>query len=620
MNTDEIKRLLDRLLPKVEKPGRYIGGEPHCVIKDPADVKIRFGFCFPDTYEIGMSYMGLQLLYHIVNSTDHTWFERCFAPASDMEALMRSSGLPLYTLESKTALRDMDIVGFTLQYELSYTNILNMLDLAGIPRRSRDRGEDMPLVVAGGPCAFNAEPLADFFDVIMVGDGEELLPELCRVTGEWKGSGESKRELLKRLSRLQGAYVPSFYEAEYAEDGSFAGYKKLEPSAPDRVLRAIIDGIDDVDYPTENIVPLIEVVHDRAVCELFRGCTRGCRFCQAGMIYRPVRERSMAKNLEIAKKQLEISGHDELSLLSLSTSDYTEFEPLVLSLIDYCKPRNISISLPSLRLDNFSFRVLDEIQGIRKTGLTFAPEAGTQRLRDVINKNITEPEILGAIDKAIDLGWRSVKLYFMIGLPTETDEDLDGIVDLARKISDLAYAKKGNKGGGFHVSMSAANFIPKPFTPFQWCPQCSEEEFERKHFYIKDRLRGIRGVSFHYHGSYTSRLEAIFARGGRELCRTLERAADLGCSFDAWTEGFKEDAWKQALADTGIDESYFALNAIDLDAPLPWNIIDSGISDEFFRSEYEKSVAETTTPDCRRGCNNCGINRYTECRWGGIYV
>ncbi len=615
---NEVQQKLDSLLMTVERPASYIGGEPNSVLKEDGSFDVRMAMCFPDTYEIGMSWNGLSILYNILNKTKHTYMERVFAPKIDMQAAMKESGLPLYTLETKTPVKDADIVGFTLQYEMSYTNILSMLDLAGIALCTADRTKDDPLVIAGGPCAFNAEPLADFFDAVLVGDGEKLLSEFCRIYAECKRSGLSRHDSLLKLQELQGVYVPSFYEPVYDGNGRYVRMDKTEPSAPDKVLRAFLNDLDTVDYPECTINPLTEVVQERAVCELFRGCTRGCRFCQAGMIYRPVRERSKEKNYHYAVEQLKNSGYGELSLLSLSTSDYSQFQPLMTDVIKYCKDKKVSVSLPSLRLDNFSFKILDEIQGMRKTGLTFAPEAGTQRLRDVINKNITEEDILGAVDKAIDLGWNSVKLYFMIGLPTETDEDLEGIADIARKIMDLARAKNNGMRGRFSVSVSVANFVPKPFTPFQWIPQNTPGEFARKHDLLRNKIRSIKGVTLHYHESFVSTLEAVLARGGRDLCAVIKRAWELGCSFDSWTEYFNEDAWKQALSEFGIGEDDHALCGIPDGGPLPWNIIDSGVSEGYLRSERAKSLAGKTTPDCRYGCNGCGINEYTDCPCGGV--
>ena len=615
-----VQKELDKLLLKVEKPARYIGGELHSIIKDADGCDIRFAFCFPDTYEIGMSYMGLNILYHLLNKEDKVYCERCFTPARDMMDAMQQAGVPLFTLETKTPLKEMDFVGFTLQYELSYSNILAMLKLAGIPLLAADRTEDDPIIIVGGPCAFNAEPLADFLDVVLIGDGEELLPEVCRIRADFKKQGRSKLEFYREICKLQGVYIPSFYEPIRDESGKYTGMRKLEECAPDRVLKAIVDDINTVDFPTELIVPLIEVVHDRAVAEIFRGCTRGCRFCQAGMIYRPVRERDKDTIVNISRTQLENSGHEELSLLSLSTSDYTQFEPLVLDLKDYCRDHQVSLSLPSLRMDNFGFKLLVELQGVRKSGLTFAAEAGTQRLRNVINKNITEDDIFGALDQAFELGWTNVKLYFMMGLPTETYEDLDGIADLAARIMELARSKNGGKVGRYSVSVSVSNFVPKPYTPFQWVRQNSLEEFEEKHVYLREKLRRIKGVTYRYHGSFTSVLEAIFARGGRELGKTLLAAHEMGACFDSWTEGFAADAWKKALQQTGIGPDYFAINEIEPGSPLAWEIVDSGVSEEFFLREWKKATKDTCTKDCRHGCNGCGINKYTECRYGGIYA
>lgn len=612
----ELQYKLDQLLKRVEKPGRYIGGEINSARKDPNSVDANFAFAFPDIYEIGMSYLGLQILYHELNKRENIFCQRVFAPAVDMEKLMREEDVPLMTLEAKMPLREMDIVGFTLQYEMSFTTVLNMLDLAKIPVFAAERNENDPLVIAGGPCAFNPEPLTDFIDVFLIGDGEDLLPEFVEKYIDCKKKGMAKADYMRELSKLQGVYVPSLYDVKYNDDGTIKELYKLYEAAPLPVTRAILPSIEETDFPVNPIIPMVEAVHDRAVTETFRGCTRGCRFCQAGMIYRPVRERSKERILQLAKTQLENTGYDELSLLSLSTSDYSCFEELATELIDYTKKENVSLSLPSLRIDKFAFDVLNKIQEYKKSGLTYAPEAGTQRLRDVINKGVTEKDIYESIEQALELGWKHIKLYFMIGLPTETYEDIDGIVEIAKNIKELNYKVNGPKGGRFNLTVSVSNFVPKAHTPFQWEAQNTAEEFADKHNYLAERLK-IKGVTFNYHDNTTSAYEAVFARGDRRCGRLLYEAFRAGCKFDGWTEHFRPEAWETAFERSGIDKDFYTTRKREFDEILPWDIVDSGISKRFLINEAQKAVKEEITPDCRNGCTGCGMNTKVVCPMAG---
>ena len=608
---------LDTLLKRVEKPGRYIGGEVNSVKMSPEDCDVNFCFCFPDIYEIGMSYLGLQILYKAINDRNGLYCQRAFHPQEDMEMLMREEGVPLYTLETKTPLKEMDCIGFTLQYEMSFTTMLNMLDLAGLPVFSRERGEDMPLVIAGGPCATNPEPLWEFVDCFLIGDGEEALPDFLEELGRAKKAGLSKADFLRKACGMQGVYVPAFYDVEYNEDGTVRRYMPNVKEAPLTVTRNILQSIEDAPFPVDPIIPMVEAVHDRAVVETFRGCTRGCRFCQAGMIYRPVRERSVEKINEIALNQLKNTGHEELSLLSLSSSDHSEFEKLALGLIDMTKPMNVSLSLPSLRMDKFAFEVLDRIQEYRKSSLTYAPEAGTQRLRDIINKGVTEDDIYESVREALTLGWNHIKLYFMDGLPGETYEDLDGIADIVRNIRSINYELNGGKMGRFRLTVSVSNFVPKAFTPFQWEAQDSPASFRDKHNYLSDKLK-MKGVTFNYHDDETSAFEAVFARGDRKTSRLLYSAWKLGAKLDGWTEHYRPDIWEKAFEESGIDKDFYTTRKRSFDEVLPWDIIDCGVTKSFLRSEAEKAYRAETTGDCRIRCRGCGIQRFVKCEKEGI--
>ncbi len=604
---------MEQLLARVEKPARYTGHEVNEIVKPIKPDMVRMAFAFPDLYEIGMSYLGLQILYDVVNRHEDLFMERVFEPAPDMCGLMRRTGRKLFTLETGTQVKDMDVLGFTLQYEMSYTDILDMLDLSGIPLLAKERDEKFPLIIAGGPCAFTPEPLADFIDVFLIGDGEELLPSFLEKYRSSKHRAETRDEFLRSVCADRGVYVPSMYEPVYNEDGTIREYKKLYDGAPDKVRKAILDDLDSAPFPVNNIVPNVEAVHDRAAVESFRGCTRGCRFCQAGMLYRPVRERKRGTIIELAKEQINNTGHDELSLLSLSTSDHSDFEGMATELMDLCSKSDVSLSLPSLRLDSFSFSVLNEIQKYKKSGLTFAVEAGTQRLRDSINKGITEDDVFSAISQAIDLGWRHVKLYFMIGHPGETDEDLDGIVKITKDI--LAIHKRSGKGGFFNVTVSCSNFVPKPFTPFQWVPQDSIEELDRKREYLRERLK-IKGVKFQCHDSFVSKVEAVLARGDRRCSDLLLAAHRAGCVLDGWGDFFDKEKWSTVLDEWSMDHKFYSDRKREPDEYLPWDMIDPFVTRAFLLSEYRKSQECLTTPDCRKGCSNCGINRVTKCFQG----
>lgn len=598
----------EKLLSMVQKPGRYTGGELNSVIKNPEDVDIRFAFCFPDTYEIGMSHLGMKILYSLLNKREDTWCERVFAPWVDMEELMRKNDVPLFALESSDEIKDFDVIGFTLQYELCYTNVLNMLDLAGVPVRSADRKSLTPLVIGGGPCVCNAEPIADFFDLTLPGEGEEVLNELMDLFKEYKKKGASKEEFLKAAAKIEGVYVPSFYEFSYNDDNTI---KSVTPSngAPERVKKRIISDLDTVFYPESFVVPFIDIVHDRAVEEIFRGCIRGCRFCQAGFLYRPIREKSSDTVNKQCRSLCDTTGYDEISLSSLSTSDYTQLQSLLEGIFSWSEDDKVSVSLPSLRVDNFSDELMEKLQKVRKSGLTFAPEAGTQRLRDAINKNVTEREVIETSRKAFSGGWTNVKLYFMMGLPTETNEDVIGIADLAQKVVDEFYKNPNKpKGKGVNVSISVSCFVPKPFTPFQWEAQDTMEQLKAKQHLLLESVKS-RKISVSYHDARTSFLEGVFARGDRRLCDVMERAWRKGCRFDSWDECFSFEKWMEAFEECGVDPYFYTSRKRSYDEILPWDHMDYGISNKFFQKEAEKAYQSVTTPHCREKCNACGANK-----------
>ena len=599
---------IEKFLLGVQKPGRYTGGELNSIVKDKSKIDIRYAFCFPDTYEIGMSHLGMKILYSLVNARDDAWCERVFAPDVDMEQIMRDNGIPLYALESGEAIKNFDLIGFTMQYELSYTNVLNMLDLAGLPVRSRDRKDLTPIVIAGGACVCNAEPMAEFFDITLPGDGEEVTNELIDLLKEYKAKDATKQEFLEAAAQIKGVYVPSLYEVEYNDDCTV---KSITPThgAPEKVEKRNVADLDKMFAPTEFVVPFLEVVHDRTTVEIFRGCIRGCRFCQAGFLNRPLREKSPEVVEAQCRSICEKTGYDEISLCSLSTSDYRGLEKLITDMLPWTVENKINISLPSLRADNFPKELMEQLNAVRRSGLTFAPEAGTQRLRDVINKNITEEEVLSTARQAFAGGWTAVKLYFMIGLPTETEDDIRGIADLAQAVVDEFYHNENKpKGKGVNVSVSVASLVPKPFTPFQWEPQDRPDTLIEKQNFLISCVK-TRKVSVSRHVPWTSFLEGVFARGDRRLCDVIETAWRKGCKFDSWEEHLDREKWMDSFAENGIDPFFYTARKRSFDEVLPWDHMDYGVTKKFLIKENEKAHRGETTASCREKCAGCGAAR-----------
>ena len=604
---------IEKILEKVQKAPRYTGGEMNTSVKPWNECPLHFGFCFPDTYEVGMSHLGMKILYGLINRESWSLCERFFMPWTDMITLMEEEKLPLLSMESRHPLNEFEVIGFTLQYEMSFSNILAMLKMGGVPVESRDRGENDPIVVAGGPCAFNPEPLADFIDAFMIGDGEDVMTELNRVILERKEKGLSRDTCLKNLAKLEGVYVPSLYDVVYHEDGTVASVTPNCPEAPPTVRKRVVVDLNNTFFPEELPVPYTEVIFDRIMLEIMRGCTRGCRFCQAGILYRPVRERSMEKLIELAEKLQRSTGYEEISLSSLSSGDYSCLPELIRALMQRMKEKRVSISLPSLRIDSVLKESLEETQQVKKTSLTFAPEAGTQHMRDVINKGVTEEDLLGKVRDAFEGGWSSVKLYFMSGLPGETTEDLDGIADLARKvIAEYFNVPKTQRAKGLRVTVSVSVFVPKPFTPFQWAAQDTVDTVIGKQEHLKEVLN-IKGVTFHWHEPYVSYLEACFARGDRRMGTVLKRAWEKGCILDGWNETFRFNTWMDAFRECGIDPAFYANRERTKEEVLPWDHIDCGVTKAFLWREKEKSERAETTKDCRKGCNGCGLQR-----WKGV--
>lgn len=602
-----MNKINDDILCKVEKPARYVGGELNQVVKNPEDVNIRFAFCFPDVYEVGMSHLGTRILYHTINERKDTYCERAFAPWPDMEKLMRENNIPLYTLETKEPLGNFDMLGFTLQYEMSYTNILNMLNMSGVTIRASERGEDEPIVMAGGPCAYNPEPLYDIVDFFEIGEGEEMMNDVLDVYNKYKGKGK-KKEFLREISKIRGIYVPSLYDVTYNEDGTIKEFTPKYEDVPVKVQKRVVNDFDKVEFPEEVIVPYTEIVHDRVVLETFRGCTNGCRFCQAGMIYRPIREKTTNTLMEQARRAIKATGYDEISLSSLSTCDYSDVQRLISQLVAEHEGNKVGIALPSIRVDAFSVDLIKEIQKVRKTGLTFAPEAGSQRMRDIINKGLTEERILEAAKSAFESGWSTIKLYFMVGLPYEEIEDCRGIGELAEKMADIYFhTPKEKRNKGLKITVSTSILVPKPFTPFQWASMARPDAVKEKIGAVRESIKS-RSINYNYHEQTTSFMEAIFARGDRRTCDVLIKAFEKGAKFDGWSEFFNIDIWKEAMEECNLDPDFYVYRERSYDEVLPWDFIDIGVNRKYLQIENEKAKRAELTKNCREGCTGCGID------------
>ena len=606
--------LNDEILLKIEKPARYIGNEVNSVMKDPAKVDIRFAMCFPDVYEIGMSHLGIQILYDMFNQWEDVWCERVYSPWIDLDQIMREEGIPLFALESQNAVKDFDFLGITLQYEMCYTNVLQVLDLAGIPLSARERTQEDPIVIGGGPCAYNPEPLAEFFDLFYIGEGETVYRKLLDLYKENKNNGGTRKDYLEKAAEIEGIYVPAFYDATYNEDGTLASFAPNNPHAPKTVIKQMVSNLTETYYPQKPVVPFIKVTQDRVVLEIQRGCIRGCRFCQAGMIYRPTRERNVEKLKQYAYQMLKNTGHEEISLSSLSSSDYSQLKELVNFLIEEFKGKGINISLPSLRIDAFSLDVMERVQDVRKSSLTFAPEAGSQRMRNVINKGLTEEDILDGAGQAFAGGWNKVKLYFMLGLPTETEEDMRAIPELADKVARRYYEiPKEQRNGKCQITTSTSFFIPKPFTPFQWAKMYDNDEYIARAAIVKhafnDQLNR-KSLKYNWHDAEITVLEGVFARGDRKAGDVLLEAYRLGCIYDAWTECFDYGKWLKAFENTGIDMAFYNERERKMDELFPWDFIDIGVTKDFLKQEWERAMKGEVTSNCREQCSGCGAAKF----------